>query len=113
MHDIKKVFDQLQPIVAEMLHKDTDADGNFQKPGRPPQFADVDLLTLSLVAESLSIDSEHALFQRLQSDYQDAFPTLIDRSGLMAGARRNHGAAQLMKRKMDRLANRYRFISNV
>ena len=34
-----------------------------------------------IVAESLPIDSEHALFQRLQSDYQDAFPTLIDRSG--------------------------------
>ncbi len=81
MHDIKKAFDQFQPIVAEMFHKDTDRHGNFQKPGRPPRFSDVDLLTLSLVAESLSIDSEHALFQRLQSDYQAEFPTLIDRSG--------------------------------
>jgi len=81
MHDIKKAFDQLRPIVAEMFHQDTDAYGNFQKPGRPPRFSDLDLLTLSVVAESLSLDSEHALFQRLQSDYQDAFPTLIDRSG--------------------------------
>lgn len=81
MHDIKKAFDQLHPIVTEMLSKDTDIHGNFQKPGRPPQFSDVNLLTLSLVAESLSIDSEHALFQRLHSDYHDDFPTLIDRSG--------------------------------
>ncbi len=88
MHDIKKAFDQLHPIVVEMLSKDTDHRGNFQKSGQPTQFSDVDLHTLSLVAESLSIDSEHALFQRLQSDYQDAFPTLIDRSGYNASRRK-------------------------
>lgn len=101
MHDIKKAFNQLRPIVAAMLSKDTDAHGNFQKPGRPPQFSDVDLLTLSLVAESLSLDSEHALFQRLHSDYQDAFPTLIDRSGYNVRRRKLAAALERLRQRLQ------------
>ena len=71
----------MDPIIAELLAKDTDSHGHFQMPGRPPRFSDVDLLTLSLVAESLSLDSELALIQRLASDYQEAFSTGINRSG--------------------------------
>ena len=104
IHDIKKAFDQRRPIVTEMFHKDTDAHGNFQKPGRPPRFSDIDLLTLSIVAESLSLDSEHALFQRLQSDYQDAFPTLIDRSGYNVRRRKLAPVLdQLRQRLQERL----------
>jgi len=46
-----------------MVQQYTDTHGNFQKPGRPPQISDVNFLTLRLVAESLSIDSGHTLFQ--------------------------------------------------
>lgn len=102
MHDIKKAFDQLQPIVADMLSKDTNAAGNIQKPGRPPRFSDVDLLTLSLVAESLSIDSEHALFQRLQSDYREAFPSLIDRSGYNVRRRALAPVLEQLRQRLQR-----------
>jgi len=54
--------------------------GNIKKVGQKPKFGDLDLITLSLVAECLSIDSENWLFSKLKCDYSSDFPDLIDRS---------------------------------
>jgi hypothetical protein len=48
--------------------------------GAKPKFSDVDVITLSLVAESLSINSENLLFSKLKSEYREDFLLLIDRS---------------------------------
>ena len=48
MHDIKKNFDKFLPIVNSFLHKIT-----IRRPGRTPKFTDAEVITLSLVSESL------------------------------------------------------------
>lgn len=80
MHDLRKNFDIVLPIVQELLENDVNKDGNIPKPGPKPKFSDTEVITLSLVADSLLIDSEHYLFKKLHREYRYAFPNLIERS---------------------------------
>lgn len=80
MHNLKSNFDRIKPIVKESLTNFTDSNGNINKIGAKPKFSDVDLISLSLIAESLSINSENLLFVKLRSEYREDFPLLIDRS---------------------------------
>jgi hypothetical protein len=75
MHDIKSNFDKILPIVNSFFKK-----MQIKRPGSPPKFTDAEVVTLSLVSESLGIDSENLLFNKLKTEYRDAFPNLIDRS---------------------------------
>ena len=74
------IFDFIQPFVKESLSNFIDSNGNIKKVGAKPKFSDLDIITLSLVADSLSINSENLLFSKLRSEYQKDFPLLIDRS---------------------------------
>lgn len=80
MHNLKSTFDRIKPIVKDSLANFIDSNENINKIGAKPKFSDVDLIALSLVAESLSINSENLLFAKLRSEYQEDFPLLIDRS---------------------------------
>jgi len=80
MHNLKSNFDFIKPIVKESLSNIIDSSGNIKKAGTKPKFSDLDIITLSLVADSLSINSENLLFSKLKSEYQEDFPLLIDRS---------------------------------
>ncbi|MBN2602245.1 MAG: hypothetical protein JXR87_09655 [Candidatus Marinimicrobia bacterium] len=74
MHNLKSNFDRIKPIVKESLAIFTDSNGNINKIGAKPKFIDVDLISLSLTAESLSVSSENLLFVKLQSEYREDFP---------------------------------------
>jgi hypothetical protein len=80
MHDLKANFeiilDKLKQLELNILH----SDGNVPRRGPRPKFSDLEVLSLCLVAEYLSIDSENALYSKLNADYRQAFPRLIDRS---------------------------------
>jgi len=80
MHNIKTNFDKLFPIVKEMLQHKVNDQGNFVRPGPEAQFSDLEVITLSLTSEALSVDSETLLFSKLRSEYLVDFPNLIDRS---------------------------------
>jgi hypothetical protein len=80
MHDLKTNFDKLFPIVKASLQNFIDSEGNIPKTGRKPKFSDLELITLSLSAEALSISSENLLFHKLRSEYKSYFTHLIDRS---------------------------------
>lgn len=62
-------------MLADLL----DASGNVPRPGPSPSFSDVEVIALALTAEYLSIDSENALFKKVQADYAEAFPYLHSR----------------------------------
>lgn len=80
MHNLRKNFDTVLPIIQELLQNDVDKAGNVPKPGPKPKFSDVEVITLSLVSDSLLIDSEHYLFKKLHCEYRSDFPNLIERS---------------------------------
>ncbi len=78
MHNLKKNFDKVLPIIQTLLENDVNEAGNIPKPGPKPRFSDLEIITLSLIADSLLIDSEHYLFKKLHSE--SVFPNLIERS---------------------------------
>lgn len=80
MHNLRQNFDIVLPIVQELLENDVNEDGNVPKPGPKPKFSDCEVITLSLVSDSLLIDSEHYLFQKLHRKHKAEFPNLIERS---------------------------------
>lgn len=80
MHDLKSTYDKLFPIVKNAMKSYTNNHGNVKKSGSEPKFSDVSVITMSLTAECLSIDSENLLFKKLTTEYTNDFPVLIERS---------------------------------
>ena len=80
MHNLKKNFAIVLPIIQELLANDVDKTGNVPRPGPSPKFSDVEVITLSLISDSLLIDSENYLFKKLHGEYKSEFPNLIERS---------------------------------
>lgn len=79
MHDLKTNFDKMLDICKEIGKEFTNEQGNIPRCGVIPRFSDLEVIALSLTAESLSIDSENLLFHKLESDYKSDFPNLISR----------------------------------
>ncbi len=78
MHNLKENFDTVLPIVQTLLENEVNEAGNTPKPGPKPKFSDLEVITLSLISDSLLIDSEHYLFKKLHG--VSVFPHLIQRS---------------------------------
>jgi len=80
MHNIKRNFDKIFQTIKSLDLDLFDQRGNIHKPGITPQFSDLEVISLSLTAEYMSLDSENWLFSKINSDYKDDFPNIIDRS---------------------------------
>ena len=76
MHDLKTNFDKILPIVKQTLADQLDPFGNLHGYPNKPDLPDTHIIALSLLQETLSIDSEHWYWSKLQSDYTQAFPEL-------------------------------------
>ena len=75
--------------------------GNTTKRGVVPKFSDLEVITLSLTAEAMSIDSENCLFVRLQS-YKTEFPNLISRRQYNARRKKTSKLCNIIR---ERIAN--------
>lgn len=80
MYDLKTNFDKILPIVNQTLADQTDTEGNLQFYPNPPKLSDAGVISLALLQEALSIDSEHWLWSKLQADYDSEFRSLPDLS---------------------------------
>ena len=80
MHDLKTNFDKILEVLKSILQSEVDSSGNFPKVGKKPKFSDLEVISLNLTSEYLSIDSENLLFKKLQNQYERAFPNIIDRT---------------------------------
>ncbi|MBK8053582.1 MAG: hypothetical protein IPK35_10020 [Saprospiraceae bacterium] len=67
MHNIKTNFDIIFDICKSIFNDEIIDDGNFFKYPNKPKMSDIQLVALSLTAESLSIDSENHLFNKLKA----------------------------------------------
>lgn len=76
MHDLKTNFDKIIPIVKQTLSDQLDSFGNLHAYPNKPALPDTHIITLSLLQEALSIDSEHWYWSKLQTDYTQSFPDL-------------------------------------
>ncbi|NOX38634.1 MAG: IS982 family transposase, partial [Calditrichaeota bacterium] len=80
MHNLRNKFDKISAIVKQFLKNLLDPDGNLPRRSKKPKFSDVEVIALSLLSESLMIDSENCLFKLLHNNYKEQFPNLIERS---------------------------------
>ena len=53
--------------------------GNIRRPGPIPRFSDLEVLALSMAAESEEIDSENWLFESKLKECRENIPNLISR----------------------------------
>jgi len=80
MHNIKSNFDKVFRTIKSLNLPEYDDQGNIPKPGVSPLFTDLEVISLIIVAEYMSLDSENWLFKKINNDYFDDFPHLIDRT---------------------------------
>lgn len=80
MHNLKTNFDKIIGITKLALADFLLEDGNFYRYKNKPKMSDLEIVALSLTAESLGIDSENLLFSKLKNECLIDFPRLPDRS---------------------------------
>ncbi len=79
MHNIKTNFDKIIEVVKQIIGSEVNEEGNYLRRGTKPRFSDIGVISLSLTAECLGIDSENHLFSKLNKEYRDDFENMISR----------------------------------
>ena len=79
MHNIKTNFDKIIGVVKDILRAEINESGNYLRRGVVPKFSDIAVISLSLTAECLGIDSENYLFSKLNAEYTNEFENMISR----------------------------------
>ncbi len=80
MHNLKTNFDKIFGIAKSCFNDSINADDNFYSYPGKPKMSDCEIIAMSILCESIGIDSENYLFGKLKSDHLSDFPNLIDRS---------------------------------
>ncbi len=80
MHNLNTNFDKILDITKSFFQGSLNADDNYYFYPNKPKMSDCEVITLSVLCESIGIDSENYLFGKLKSDHFKDFPNLIHRS---------------------------------
>lgn len=80
MHDLRATYEKTLEIAQEVFHEDVNERGDFNFEPRPSKMTDLQVISLAVTSKSACIDSENLLFSKLQTDFKNRFPELIDRS---------------------------------
>lgn len=91
MYNLKANYDKILPIVKSALNDFLLPDGNFKTYKNKPKWSDIEVVTLSVLAETISLDSENWMFSKLKDDLLMIFSELIDRSNYNRRKRRLSG----------------------
>ncbi len=59
MYDLSAIYNKINKVVKEFFKNDFNAQSNFRFYPNPPKMNDIQIISLSLCAEILGIDSEN------------------------------------------------------
>ena len=79
MHNFVTKFRKILEITKQFAGNLVNEKGNVCRPDPVPKFSDLEVIALSSTMEAFGIDSENLLFNRLEKECPEAFPTLISR----------------------------------
>ena len=79
MHNLYTKFVRILEICKQFSNNLVNDQGNIVRCGPVPKFSDLEVVALSLAAESESIDSEKWLFDYKLQEYKEQIPNLISR----------------------------------
>lgn len=105
MHNLKTNFDKFYKIVKSSLSDKLNAHDNLQFYPRLPKMNDCSIISFSICAEALGIDSENYLWSKLRKDYSQDFTDLIDRSNFNKRRRRLQLFIHEVTKNLSRLLN--------
>lgn len=80
MHDLYSNYTKIRTHVKDALKDNLVGQDNLSFYPNPPKMSDVEIISLSITAECLGIDSENLLFSKIKKDYSANFPNLIHRT---------------------------------
>jgi Transposase DDE domain len=107
MHDIKRnyeiIFEIIKPMVSDLVNEY----GNLPRRGFRPKMSDLQIVSLALTAEYLSIDSENLLFKKLKSDYSHWFSGMIERSNYNRRKRNLFNFFEICRQKLSNYFNEW------
>jgi hypothetical protein len=78
MYNLYAIFAKYLEICKSFSGNLVNETGNIRRRGVIPKFSDLEVIALSLTAETMSIDSENYLFMQL-AQYKSSFPNMISR----------------------------------
>ena len=79
MYNLYAKFVKILEICKQFSENLVNDSGNVPRRGPVPKFSDLEVVALSLTAETESIDSEKWLFDYKLQEYKDSIPNLISR----------------------------------
>ena len=79
MHNLYTKFVKILEICKQFSENIVNESGNVPRRGPVPKFSNLEVVALSLTAETESIDSEKWLFDYKLQEYKDCIPNLISR----------------------------------
>ena len=105
MHNLKTNFDKILDITKSFFQGSLNADGNFYYYPNKPKMSDSEIIAMSLLCETIGIDSENYLFGKLKSDHHQDFPNLISRSRFNRRRKRLGNLIARLNRKISSFLN--------
>ena len=91
MQNLYTKFVRILEICKQFSHNLVNAEGNIVRRGPVPRFSDLEVVALSLAAESEGIDSENWLFAYKLQEYEGKFPILYHADNSMSVGRKRQG----------------------
>ena len=100
MHNLYAIFAKYLEICKHFGDNLVNEKGNQPRRGVVPRFSDLEVIALSLTAESIGIDSENNLFAKLFSEYHTQMPNLISRRQYNDRRKQTAGLCKLIRERM-------------
>lgn len=79
MHDLPAIYAKVFETLRSLTKDYFDKAGNTRMYPHPPKMSDLEVISLTMAAESVQITSENLLWYKLVKDYPGLFPELIHR----------------------------------
>ena len=100
MYNLYAKFAKILEICKQFSENFVNEEGNIRRPGPVPKFSDLEVVALSLTAESESIDSENWLFEHKLKEYKEFFPNLISRREYNERRKKTAGLCEEIRKRI-------------
>ena len=100
MYNLYTKFVKILEIYKQFSENLVNESGNVPRRGPVPKFSDLEVVALSLTAETESIDSEKWLFDYKLQEYKDSIPNLISRRQFNDRRKKTAGLCEELRKRI-------------
>ena len=100
MYKLYTKFVKILEICKQFSENLVNESGNVPRRGPVPKFSDLEVVALSLTAETESIDSEKWLFDYKLQEYKDCIPNLISRRQFNDRRKKTAGLCEELRKRV-------------